>query len=178
MTTEHSSSVLLTEEEKNSSFDFTKPVWDIVRQVEGRVHHRLFTVGGRINTYSINYFRLVLSEEVPGLTGTTFSLEGVPKPGFVFTKTGNKLETGVDFRYFFLWGTTKIFFICFRQELSGMFTWTNNLETSRLRTKIESVKFPNSITPKTHIKVSPKFTKPNTNSYFIPGFYCNSHWNY
>ena len=44
MTTDHSSSVLLTEEEKNTSFDFTKPGWDIVRQVEGRVHHRLVSI--------------------------------------------------------------------------------------------------------------------------------------
>ena len=80
---------------------------------------------------------MVLSEEVPGLSGCTFTIEGVPKTGFAFTKTGNKLETGVDFR----------------QELSNMFTWKNESETSRQRTKMESVRFPNSITPKTHVKV-------------------------
>ena len=34
-----------------------------------------------------------------------------------------------------------------------MFTWKNDSETSRQRTKVESVRFPNSITPKTHLKV-------------------------
>ena len=43
-------------------------------------------------------FSLILSEEVPGLTGATFTIEGVPKSGFVFTKQGNKMETGTDFR--------------------------------------------------------------------------------
>lgn len=43
-------------------------------------------------------FRLTLSEEVVGLSGCTFTIEAVPKTGFAFTKTGNKLETGVDFR--------------------------------------------------------------------------------
>ena len=41
---------------------------------------------------------MTLYEEVAGLSGCTFTIEGVPKTGFVFTKTGNKLETGVDFR--------------------------------------------------------------------------------
>lgn len=41
---------------------------------------------------------MTLSEEVAGLSGCTFTIEGVPKSGFAFTKTGNKLETGVDFR--------------------------------------------------------------------------------
>ena len=43
--------------------------------------------------------RLVLSQPVRGLTGATFSLDNVPKAGFVFTKSGNKLETGTDFRW-------------------------------------------------------------------------------
>ena len=34
-----------------------------------------------------------------------------------------------------------------------MFTWSNETETIRMRTKKESVKFPNSVTPKTHLKV-------------------------
>ena len=42
--------------------------------------------------------RLSLSAGVPGLAGSTFTIDGVPKAGFVFTKAGNKMETGVDFR--------------------------------------------------------------------------------
>ena len=34
-----------------------------------------------------------------------------------------------------------------------MFTWSNETEATRMRTKKESVKFPNSVTPKTHLKV-------------------------
>ena len=73
-----------------------------------------------------------------GITGATFTMDGVPKTGFCFTSSGNKMETGTDFR----------------QELSSMFTWINQTETSRKRTKLESVKFPNSISPKTHMKVT------------------------
>ena len=40
VTTEYSSTVISTGEEKNSSFDFMKPSWDIVSQAEGRVEHR------------------------------------------------------------------------------------------------------------------------------------------
>ena len=40
----------------------------------------------------------MLATPVPGLTGTTFTIENVPKAGFVFTTSGNKLETGTDFR--------------------------------------------------------------------------------
>ena len=49
-----------------------------------------------LNTQS--FLRLVLAEPVSGLTGATFTIENVPKAGFVFTKSGNKLETGTDFR--------------------------------------------------------------------------------
>ena len=42
--------------------------------------------------------RLKLSEPVAGIGGATFTIEGVPKSGFVFSKNGNKLETGLDFR--------------------------------------------------------------------------------
>ena len=34
-----------------------------------------------------------------------------------------------------------------------MFTWRNETETSRRRTKVEAVQFPSSVGPKTHIKV-------------------------
>ena len=40
VSTEYSSTVISTGEEKNSSFDFMKPSWDIVSQAEGRVEHR------------------------------------------------------------------------------------------------------------------------------------------
>ena len=43
MSTEYSSTVISTGEEKNSSFDFMKPTWDIVSQAEGRVEHRSAT---------------------------------------------------------------------------------------------------------------------------------------
>ena len=40
VSTEYSSTVISTGEERNSSFDFMKPSWDIVSQAEGRVEHR------------------------------------------------------------------------------------------------------------------------------------------
>ena len=36
----YTSSVLVTREERNTSFDFIKPKWDLVSQVEGRVEHK------------------------------------------------------------------------------------------------------------------------------------------
>ena len=36
---------------------------------------------------------------MPGIAGCTFNLEGIPKAGTVFATYGNKLETGLDFRY-------------------------------------------------------------------------------
>ena len=44
-------------------------------------------------------FSFELSEAVSGISGCTFSLEGIPKAGTVFASYGNKLETGVDFRF-------------------------------------------------------------------------------
>jgi len=82
--------------------------------------------------------KLALSEPVPGIGGASFNLEGVPKAGFTFTKSGNKLETGVDFR----------------QEMSSMFTFHNEVETMRERKKIEVVKLPPCVAPKTEVKVS------------------------
>ena len=43
-------------------------------------------------------FSFELSEAVPGISGCTFSLEGIPKGGVTFANYGNKLETGTDFR--------------------------------------------------------------------------------
>ena len=40
VSTEHTTSVLCTKEEKNTTFDFSKPEWEIVTQVEGSVNHR------------------------------------------------------------------------------------------------------------------------------------------
>ena len=40
VTTEHSMEVLSTKEHKNSTFEFQKPEWVIVTQVEGKVEHR------------------------------------------------------------------------------------------------------------------------------------------
>ena len=36
----YTSSVLVTQEERNTSFDFIKPKWNLVCQVEGRVDHK------------------------------------------------------------------------------------------------------------------------------------------
>ena len=44
-------------------------------------------------------FSFELSEAVPGIAGCSFNLEGIPKAGTVFATYGNKLETGLDFRY-------------------------------------------------------------------------------
>jgi len=118
--TQHSTSVLSTTEERNNSFDWVSPTWTRVSQVEGRVAHQL-----------------ELDEAVAGLAGVSFTLEGVPKQGFGFTQSGNKMETGTDFR----------------QELGGMFTWHTDSQTGRQRTKLESVKFPATVAPKTLVKV-------------------------
>ena len=40
VSTDYTSSVLLTREEKNTSFDFIRPKWDLVSQVEGSVEHK------------------------------------------------------------------------------------------------------------------------------------------
>ena len=40
VSTEHTTNVLCTKEEKNTTFDFSKPEWDLVTQVEGSVNHR------------------------------------------------------------------------------------------------------------------------------------------
>ena len=40
VSSDYTSSVLVTREERNTSFDFIKPKWDLVSQVEGRVEHK------------------------------------------------------------------------------------------------------------------------------------------
>ena len=40
VTTEHSEEVLSSTEHKNTTFEFQKPEWDTVTQVEGKVQHR------------------------------------------------------------------------------------------------------------------------------------------
>ena len=40
-----------------------------------------------------------------------------------------------------------------RQELSSMFTWKTESESSRVRTRQEAVRFPTSVGPKTQVKV-------------------------
>lgn len=119
--TEHLTRVVSTQEEKNTTFDFMVPQWTRISQVEGEVSHKL-----------------TLSEPVQGIGGCSFNIEGVPKAGFPFTKAGNKLETGLDFR----------------QELSNMFTFYNEVETTRERRKMEVVRLPPCVAPKTEVKVS------------------------
>ena len=40
-----------------------------------------------------------------------------------------------------------------RQELGSMFTWQDESETWRVRTRQEAVRFPTSLAPKTQLKV-------------------------
>ena len=40
-TAEHTTQVICLQEQKNTTFEFAKPDWNIVTQVEGMVEHRL-----------------------------------------------------------------------------------------------------------------------------------------
>jgi len=119
--TEHETEVENTVTGKNTSFDYAPPAWGRFNHVEAKVSHSF-----------------ELSEAVSGISGCTFSLEGIPKAGTVFASYGNKLETGVDFR----------------QELSNMMTFHTEKSATRKRSKMEVVKMPPAIAPMFDIKVS------------------------
>ena len=40
VTSQHLSDVIHTQEEKNTSFNYVKPTWDMINHVEGKVEHR------------------------------------------------------------------------------------------------------------------------------------------
>ena len=77
---EHKTTITQTVEGKNTTFDYCPAPWQKVAEVEGVASHSL-----------------LLDTPVPGLTGATVALEGVPKQGFTFLTLGNKLDTGTDF---------------------------------------------------------------------------------
>ena len=60
VSTEHTTNVLCTKEEKNTTFDFSKPEWDLVTQVEGSVHHR-YDVKPRMYIYKRDTKELFLN---------------------------------------------------------------------------------------------------------------------
>ena len=118
--TEHKTTITQTVEGKNTTFDYCPSPWQKVAEVEGMASHSL-----------------VLEAPVPGLTGATVALEGVPKQGFTFLTLGNKLDTGTDFR----------------QELSATFTFMDETSSRRERKKTEVVTLPPFLAPKTEVKV-------------------------
>lgn len=144
ITTEHLPTTIQSQEARNTTFAYVAADWERLSQVEGMVSHRL-----------------ELSTPVSGLAGVTFSLEGVPKGGFAFTKFGNKLDTGLDFR----------------QELSNMFTFTTDQEAVRERKKKEVVRLPPNVGPKTDVKIAvvihKGIIKIPFNAHFVSG---NTEW--
>jgi len=119
--TEHDTAVDESVDGKNNTFNYVPPAWNRFNHVQAKLSHSF-----------------ELSEAVPGISGCTFSLEGIPKGGVTFANYGNKLETGTDFR----------------QELSNMMTFHTEKLATRQRTKIEVVKLPPIMPPMYQIKVS------------------------